>query len=269
MAPSLLQIAFVFFLPESPRFLMSKDRHEEASRILIKYHGEGNADSDFVKAEIAEVKTTIALEMEQSKRSWLDMLRTAGMRRRVLIGSLLGVFTQLSGNVVISYYLGDCLKLIGYTNSDFQAKYNLGKECFNLVCAVTIALFVMKFKRRTMYMTGILAYLVELFPFATRARGIAIFQFFGKAAQFFGTNVNPIGFDSIGWKWLLVYCCWIFVEAVLIWFLWPETSGRTLEELAFLFEDEELAHRTTAAVEKQIHGEELGNPNTTAEHREA
>ena len=159
MAPSLLQICFVFFLPESPRFLMSKDRHEEASQILVRYHAEGNAESEFVKAEIAEVKTTIALELENSKRSWLDMFRTAGMRRRVLIGSLLGVFSQLSGNVVISYYLGDCLKLIGYTNSDFAAKYNIGKECFNLVCAIPIALVVMKFKRRSMYLTGILGIL--------------------------------------------------------------------------------------------------------------
>lgn len=39
--------------------------------------------------------------------------------------------------------------------------------------------------------------------------------------------------DAIGWKYLLVYCCWILVEAILIWFLWPETSGRSLEELAF------------------------------------
>ncbi len=37
------------------------------------------------------------------------------------------------------------------------------------------------------------AFLVELFPYAQRARGIAIFQFFGKAAQFFGTNINPLG----------------------------------------------------------------------------
>ena len=37
------------------------------------------------------------------------------------------------------------------------------------------------------------AYLIEIFPYAQRARGIAIFQFWGKAAQFFGTNVNPIG----------------------------------------------------------------------------
>lgn len=37
----------------------------------------------------------------------------------------------------------------------------------------------------------------------------------------------------MGWKYLLIYCCWICVEAVLIFWLWPETSGRTLEELAF------------------------------------
>lgn len=41
------------------------------------------------------------------------------------------------------------------------------------------------------------------------------------------------GTQAIGWKYLLVYTCWIFVEAILIWFLWPETSGRSLEELAF------------------------------------
>ncbi len=77
------------------------------------------------------------------------------------------------------------------------------------------------------------AYLVEIFPYAQRARGISIFQFFGKAAQFFGTNVNPIGLGDIGWKFLLVYCCWIVVEALMIYFLWPETSSRSLEELAF------------------------------------
>lgn len=54
--------------------------------------------------------------------------------------------------------------------------------------------------------------------------------------QFFGTNVNPVGLDpvtGIGWKFLIVYCCWIAVEAFLMWYLWPETSNRTLEELAF------------------------------------
>jgi hypothetical protein len=51
---------------------------------------------------MAQIQTTIAIEMENSKRSWFDMLRTAGMRRRVLIGSMLGLFTQWSGNTLIS-----------------------------------------------------------------------------------------------------------------------------------------------------------------------
>lgn len=302
MAPSLLQVTLVFFLPESPRFLISKDRHEEALQILIKYHGEGDPNNEFVKAEMVEIKTTIALELEHSQQSWFDMVRTAGMRRRVVIGSLLGMFTQLSGNVVISYYLYDCLKLIGYGgDASFAAKYNLGSQAWNLVCGVSASLVVMRFRRRTMYLAGIAGifvvyvswticaaisvehknevaaklslfwiyayspaysicfnaltytFLVELFPYAQRARGIAIFQLFGKAAQFFGTYVNPIGFTAIQWKFLLAYCCWILVEAVLIYWLWPETSGRSLEELAFLFEDPAFAEATTSAVEKTIH----------------
>ena len=167
MAPSLLQVAFVFFLPESPRFLMSKDRYEEAEAVLIKYHAEGNPDSEFVKAEIIEIKTTLQIELEHSKRSWTDMIRTAGMRRRVIIGSLLGLFTQLSGNVVISYFLGDVLKLIGYTDPSFQAKYNLGNQCWSLVCGVCAALVVMRFRRRTMYLTGILSILAVYIGWTT------------------------------------------------------------------------------------------------------
>lgn len=90
------------FLPESPRWLITRDRSEEAHDILIKYHAEGNRDSEFVKAEMAQMKTVITLEMEASKQSWMDLLNTAGMRRRALISSMLGLFTQWSGNTLIS-----------------------------------------------------------------------------------------------------------------------------------------------------------------------
>ncbi|CAJ2502915.1 Uu.00g103090.m01.CDS01 [Anthostomella pinea] len=322
MSPSLLQVALIFFLPESPRFLISKDRHEEALAILIKYHGEGDENSEFARAEYAEIKTTIAIEMEHSKKSWLDLVSTAANRRRLLIGSLVGIFSQLSGNVVISYYLGDILALVGFTDPQFAAKYNIGNQVWGLVCAVFTALIIRRFRRRTMYLVAIFwcltayvawticagvavttgsdvaakfclfwiyfyqpgynigfnaltyTFLVELFPYAMRARGITVFQFFGKAAQFFGTNVNPVGLDpdtGIGWKFLIVYCCWIAVEAALIWWLWPETSGRTLEELAFLFEDDERAHKATEAVEKVIHHEdmEISEKGGTATTKEA
>jgi hypothetical protein len=66
-----------------------------------------------------------------------------------------------------------------------------------------------------------------------RSRGIAVFQLFGRLASFFTTFVNPIGLKNIGWKWLIVYCCWLAFEITFVYFLFPETAGRTLEELAF------------------------------------
>lgn len=77
------------------------------------------------------------------------------------------------------------------------------------------------------------AYLVELFPYAKRSRGISVEQFFVRGAGFFTTFVNPIGMDRAGWKYLIMYICMILVEILTIYFFYPETQGRTLEELAF------------------------------------
>jgi hypothetical protein len=66
-----------------------------------------------------------------------------------------------------------------------------------------------------------------------RSRGLSWFQFYGRGASFFATYVNPIGLARITWKWLLVYCCWLVFEVVFIYFFFPETQGRTLEELSF------------------------------------
>jgi hypothetical protein len=103
----------------------------------------------------------------------------------------------------------------------------------------------------------ITAFLVELFPFHVRAKGITIFQAFGRMAGFFNTFVNPIGiaeagkfllalcvhflptlthwhtFNYLGWKYYISYVVFLAYEVVFIYFLFPETSGRSLEELAF------------------------------------
>lgn len=84
-------------------WLISKDRREEAFAILVKYHAEGDADSIFARAEVAQIETVIILERDASKQSWRDMISTPGMRRRTLIASAMGIFTQWSGNTLISY----------------------------------------------------------------------------------------------------------------------------------------------------------------------
>ncbi len=90
-------------LPESPRYLISKDRKEEAFDILAKYHAEGDRESLFVKAEMVQIETTITIELEAAKQSWWDMVRTPGMRRRTFIAAAMGLYTQWSGNTLISY----------------------------------------------------------------------------------------------------------------------------------------------------------------------
>ncbi|KAH6861968.1 major myo-inositol transporter iolT [Alternaria alternata] len=317
ICPSVLQICTVFLLPESPRWLVSRDREDEAFAILTKYHAEGDPTSILVQAEMAQIRSTIKLEMEHSSRSWKDMVRTAGMRRRVLIACFLGLFTQMSGNTLLSYYQNLLFKLMGYTTKFAKTRINIANQCWSLMNAVVIALVVTRFRRRWMFMLSAASmtmvfmamtisfqrlqlaesqgtknqaaqiaslvfffayspcynignnsltytYLVELFPYAQRTMGIGIEQMFGKLAGFFSVYVNPIALDAIEWKYFAIYCGWITFEFLFVYFMYPETYNRTLEELAFLFEDKELADEAVRAVEKTVnHGHVEG---TTTEH---
>jgi hypothetical protein len=139
-------------IPESPRFLVSKDRREEAYRTLVYYHAENDSRSAFAAAEMAQIESTIRLELQNSQRSWAELFRVPGLRKRVIIGSFLGLFTQWSGNTLLSYFLNDLLGLVGYNDPSFKGKINVGLSSWNLVSAVCISLLVKRFPRRKMYL---------------------------------------------------------------------------------------------------------------------
>ncbi|KAJ4421945.1 hypothetical protein N0V82_003442 [Gnomoniopsis sp. IMI 355080] len=322
LCPSVLQMSFVFFLPESPRWLISHDRLEEAHKVLTTYHAEGNPDSEFVQAELAQIHATLTIEREtqthqRATTSWVTLFASPGMRRRLLITVMLGLFTQWSGNTLISYYLGDLLNMIGLTDSTAIQKINVSIACWSMVCATVVAMLVVKVRRRVMYLlctcslllcyiawtvsmkfaqtaaeagtpnsaanVAVLVfiyayspcynmgynaltytYMVEVWPYTERSRGIAIFQLFGRLAGFFTTFVNPIGLDNVGWRYLISYCCWLAFEVAFVYFMFPETFGRTLEELAFIFEDKKLTDEAVKATEKALAHHE-GGPSEKAE----
>jgi len=106
------------------------------------------------------MQTTVQIEMEHSKRSYMDLIGSAGMRRRMLISCFLGLFTQWSGNTLISYYLSDLLSMIGKNDSLFKQQFNVASACWNLICGTTVSLLVRRFKRRHMYLTCTSALLV-------------------------------------------------------------------------------------------------------------
>jgi hypothetical protein len=54
--------------------------------------------------------------------------------------------------------------------------------------------------------------------------------------------VNPIALDAIQWKFYFVYIGTLAAMLPTIWFLFPETKGRTLEEIAVVFDGPGVNH---------------------------
>lgn len=134
-------------MPESPRFLIAKDRHEEALQILIKYHAEGDAASPLIAAQYEQIRHTIRMEKEATQFPLKDLFSTKTNLRRVAIAVCVGLFAQWSGNGLVSYYLARVLASIGITERRTQNQINLGLMSWNLITGIAGS-FVQHFARR-------------------------------------------------------------------------------------------------------------------------
>ncbi|KAI9371061.1 general substrate transporter [Aspergillus egyptiacus] len=159
--PSLLQaictvviLIGVPWMPESPRWLIYKDRHEEALDILVKYHAEGDETDEFVQLEYAEIKAAIALDKQVGHTNWADFLRSKGNRKRIALITALGLFSQWSGNGLISYYLKYVMDNVGITDPQTQLGINAGMKTEGLVVNFVFAFFIDVLGRRPMYLVS-------------------------------------------------------------------------------------------------------------------
>ncbi|KAK7178812.1 hypothetical protein PSPO01_15149 [Paraphaeosphaeria sporulosa] len=270
-APSVIQLTTIYLIPESPRWLVSKGRADEALNILIKYHAEGDSTAELPRVELAQIKAALEMEDESRKRGWVELFQTPGMRRRTMITTALGLFIQLSGISLVTNYLVLILRQIGYTDPFVQLKLNLGYLAWGFVVAVSLGLFVTRFPRRRMFLLCVSCLLVVFTSWTiaqerqlrtgSTSAGIAVIVFiflyspavsigynaltyvyiielwpyylWARAAGFFSTFVNPIGLKSIGWRWYIVYIMFLILTWVFIYLFFPETYNRTLEELTF------------------------------------
>lgn len=80
------------------------------------------------------------------------------------------------------------------------------------------------------------AYTVEIFPFRLRSLGLSTALMTANLSLILGMFVNPIALRALNWKYYIVFCCLLFVLIFVVIFLFPETKGRTLEEIAEVFE---------------------------------
>jgi MFS family permease len=123
--PSLLLVAFLWWIPESPRWLINNDRESEALAILAKYHANGDEMNPTVQFEFLEIRDTLRLETHAKRSSsYLDFFRTRGNRYRFMLLIALGLFSQWSGNGLTSYYFSIVMDGIGITDPNTQFKIN-------------------------------------------------------------------------------------------------------------------------------------------------
>ncbi|ATZ47637.1 hypothetical protein BCIN_02g08950 [Botrytis cinerea B05.10] len=276
----------IWWLPESPRWLMAQDNADEAIKVLARYHGEGSIDHPMVTLQLKEMQQQIGLN-DSDKRWWdySELVKTHSARRRLICVLGMACFGQLSGNSVTSYYLPEMLLNAGIVSEQRQllmngiyspicfvgaiagARYtdNWGRRpllLYSIVfCSVCFAIITGTSKLATQDTTNVTAantviafiyifgfvysfgwtalqsmYIAETLPTSTRAKGTAIGNFSSSVASTIIQYSSGPAFENIHYYFYLVFVFWDLVEAAIIYFYFPETKDRTLEELAEVFE---------------------------------
>jgi len=150
--PSLLQLCFIWFVPESPRWHISKGHEERAHKVLADVHANGNLDDEVVLLELQEIKDTLKMEQEFEGNGWKELISTPGNRHRLIILLTAGLFSQWSGNGLVSYYIHIVLNQVGVTNSNTQLVINGILQICNAIVAIGQCFFVDKIGRRTLFL---------------------------------------------------------------------------------------------------------------------
>ncbi|CAI4217423.1 unnamed protein product [Parascedosporium putredinis] len=105
----------------------------------------------------------------------------------------------------------------------------------------------------------LVAYALEILPFALRAKGMMILNITIQAILAIGNQTNLLAWNNLPrhWHFMLFYTLWDFCELIFVWFFYVETKGPTLEEIARIFDgDDAVAHVDLDQVEKEIRSAE-------------
>jgi major inositol transporter-like SP family MFS transporter len=134
-------------MPESPRWLTSQDRDEDALAVLKQIRSDERAE-----AEMAEVHRLAEEEKEAQTGGWAD-LAVPWVRRLLIVGIGLGVFQQTTGINSIMYYGSQLLEDAGFS-AKAAVIANTANGFFS-VLGVTIGIMLInKVNRRTLLLVG-------------------------------------------------------------------------------------------------------------------
>ena len=144
----------VFFLPESPRFLMANGRDEEATAFLIKYHGNNDPNSRLVKLEVEEMREGIKLD-GVDKRWWdyRPLFLSHNGRWRMLQVLMISIFGQFSGNG-LGYFNTVIFRQLGVSSVPQQLGYNVLNSVISAIGALAAVSLTDRMPRRKVLVIG-------------------------------------------------------------------------------------------------------------------
>ncbi|EMT72400.1 general substrate transporter [Fusarium oxysporum II5] len=158
VVPATIILCGVWFIPESPRWLMSHGKEEQARAVLIKYHGDGNPESAVVKLELDEMRASIEYQAEiEASQKWWDyrmLFDNKENLHRFYLLFLVAIFSQFIGGSVITYYMPVILENVGITSSSQQLLLNGVNVIFGFFSGVAGSFCVEKFGRRPLFLWG-------------------------------------------------------------------------------------------------------------------
>ena len=267
--PAAVLFVGMYFLPETPRWLVSKNREEEARQVLSRSRSEEEVDSEI--SEIREV------EQEEEEQVGYGELFAPWVRPMIVVGIGLAVFQQFVGINTVIYYAPTIIKSTGL-GSSASILSTIGIGIVNVVMTVVAILIVDRVGRKPLLIVGLVgmvislliiggAFLVpglsgiiswvtlaglmlyvasfavsfgpllwvmlpEIFPVKARGAGTGLSSLSNWGANFivaqaFLPLVALIGTTAV--FWILAGIC--VLAGIFIYFVVPETRGRSLEEI--------------------------------------
>ncbi|KAM0719064.1 hypothetical protein Q7P37_004969 [Cladosporium fusiforme] len=155
---SLILCVGLFLLPETPRFLIKQDRHDEAAKSLSKLR-RLPVDHPAIVEELAEVSANHNYEMSVSKATYFDCFR-GNIGKRLLTGCGLQALQQLTGVNFIFYYGTAYFERSGFENPFI---IQVVTNCVNVVSTFPGLYLVEKMGRRNLLLMGAVGMCVSQF----------------------------------------------------------------------------------------------------------
>lgn len=188
VVPSTLFIVASLFLPESPRWLLNRNRESDARKTLAKIGGEAYAE-----AELVSIRKTLLAESKST--ATVRELFSARYRGVLALGIALAVLQQWTGINVLFNYAAEVYKSAGYGANDVLLNIVITGS-INLIFTLLSFLLVDSLGRRKLMILGCagigISHLLCAFAYRQHYQGIAILVLTLSAIACFALTLAPV-----------------------------------------------------------------------------